>query len=211
MSQLRRALAVLAVALPIVVASANTIVDERASAASPAAVPAAASQPIADHPPITVSGVVKGFDPATDVLSFEDGRMVKLTGRSTVAQPAGAAIRAGDRVVLQDVLPVGVHAGVKVLAVGKPQRMAVVSAVDEPTGLVRLADGSIVRVTGSTNVHLGAAGSSVALTELAPGDQVVIVLTDPADPGEAASALPRQDLEPRPFEAAEVMLFRVPR
>src|SRR5262245_66650823 len=44
---------------------------------APPAVPAAG--PIAGHPPITASGVVKSFDPATGILRFEDGRLVKLT------------------------------------------------------------------------------------------------------------------------------------
>jgi hypothetical protein len=168
--------------------------------------------PIPGHPPVTVSGIVHGFDPATAILRFEDGRMVKLTSESKVVRPPGAVVRAGDAVVLQDVLPVGVRAGVKSLAVGKPQRMATVAAVDE-TGLVRLTDGTTVRVTGSTNVHRGATGSSAVLTDLRPGDELVVVLgaadAAPPTPGDAPSALVRQDLS-RPAEAIELMIFAVP-
>jgi len=92
--------------------------------------------------------------------------------------------------------------------------MATVASVDEPSGLVRLTDGTTVRVTGSTNVHRGATGSSMALRELTPGDELVIVLVDSDTtprPGDPASALPRQDVSPRPVEAAELMIFRVPR
>jgi hypothetical protein len=168
---------------------------------------------LAGHPPITASGVVASFDPSTDVLRFGDGRIVKLTGQSTVVRPAAGAIQAGDLVVLQDVLPVGVRSGVKMLAVGKPQRMVTVTSVDELAGLVRLTDGSVLRVGGSTSLHLGAAGSSVALGELAPGDELVIVLIDAASVPAAddiVGALPRQEGEPRPLDTGEVMVFRRP-
>lgn len=211
-----RVLVLLLVTLPIVAGCATVVPDQRASVATPPAVPApAVAMPLAGHPPVSASGVVKEFDPMTGILAFEDGRMVKLTGQSTVVQPVGAVIRAGDPVVLQDVLPVGVRSGVKMLAVGKPQRMATVASIDEPRGLVRLTDGSAVRVAGSTSLHLGAAGSSVALTELAPGDELVIVLADaaaaPAAPDDAVSALPRLDAGPRALEAGELMIFRVQR
>ena len=217
-----RALALALVTLPIVAGCATVVSDQRVSAAPPAAVIAPTPPvPLAGHPPIGASGVVKEFDPVNGILAFEDGRMVKLTGQSKVVQPVGDAVRAGDLVSLQDVLPVGVQSGVKILAMGKPQRMAAVASVDEPSGLVRLTDGSAVRVAGSTSLHLGAAGSSVALTELAPGDELVIVLADaaaapaaalaPPAPDDSISALPRQDVGPRPLEAAELMVFRAQR
>jgi hypothetical protein len=169
--------------------------------------------PIPGHPPVTVSGIVNSFEPATGILRFEDGRLVKLTGESKVVRPAGAVVRTGDAVALQDVLPVGVQAGVKSLAVGKPQRMATVASVDEPAGLVRLTDGTTVRVTGTTNVHRGATGSSVILTDLKPGDELVVVLgavdATPPTAGDVASALVRQD-RARPAEALEIMIFAVP-
>src|SRR5262245_48724450 len=152
--------------------------------------------PIPDHPPVTVSGVVKGFDAETHILDLEDGRRVKLTAESKVVRPAAGRVRAGDLIVVQDVLPVGVQSGAKALAVGQPQRMATVAAVDETTGLVRLTDGTAVRVASSTNLHLGAIGSSTVLTDLKPGDEVVIVLSgpDPTPVSDAASALPRPDV-----------------
>ena len=173
---------------------------------------------LAGHPPITASGVVATFDPATDVLRFDDGRMVKLTGRSKVLHSVGNAIRAGDFVVLQNVLPIGVQSGVKTLAVGQPQRMGTIAAVDESRGVVEMTDGTVVQVTRATNVHLGAAGSNLTLTQLSPGDELIVVFGEggsgapaPADDATVSvSALPRQDIAAG-VEAGEVMIFRVPR
>jgi hypothetical protein len=173
---------------------------------------------IADHPPITASGVIASFDPSTDVFRFEDGRLVKLTGRSTVLASAANAIRIGDPVVLQDVLPVGVYSGFKMLAGGRPQRMGTVATVDEERGLLQMADGTLVRVTRTTNLHLGAASSSLTLTQVNPGDELIVVFSDTtaeAAPAEHAttysSALPRQDVSPLGVEAGEVMIFRTSR
>jgi hypothetical protein len=144
---------------------------------------------------------------------------VKLTGESKLVPPVASPIRAGDVVVLQDVLPVGVQSGVKTLAVGQPQRMGTIATVDEGRGLVGLTDGTVVSVTRTTNVHLGAAGSNIALTQVIPGDEVVVVLGDvapaavtaTADAAAYPNALPRQDLSSAGVEAGEVMIFRVPR
>ena len=90
----------------------------------------------------------------------------------------------------------------------------VLGSIDEPGAIVRLTDGTAVRVTRATNLHRGASGSSTVLTELQPGDELVVVLEslDAAMPSaDAVSALPRQDLAPQPVEATEVMLFRPPR
>jgi hypothetical protein len=238
MSHRIQALAVVLVTVSLAGGCAGAVQDQRVSEAPPPAVPAPgaligpptgwrtltegqAPVPIPGHPPVTTSGVVASFDRGTGILRFEDGRMVRLTGQSKVVQPAANAVRIGDLVVLQDVLPVGVQSGVKTLAVGKPQRMGTIASVDESRGLVQLTDGTTVRVTGTTNVHQGAAGSSIALGQLSPGDELVIVLGDggAASPAPQASddatvspsALPRQDVSPRAVEADEVMIFRAPR
>ena len=175
--------------------------------------------PIASHPPVTASGILATFDSATDILRFDDGRMVKLTGESRVVQPAASALRDGDLIVLHNVLPIGVQSGLKTLAVGQPQRKGTIASVDESRGLVTLTDGTFVHVTRSTNVHLGAAGSSVALTQVSPGDELVVVFGEggsgapftPDDATVAVSALPREDASAPAVEAGEIMIFRVPR
>jgi hypothetical protein len=210
----------LVVVLTIALAAgcAGAIPDPLAGAAEAPAVPL---PPIAGHPPVTVTGVVALFDPATDTFRLDDGRMVQLTGRSRVVLPIASAIRIGDAIVLHDVLPVGVQSGVKTLALGQPQRMGTIASVDEARGLVTLTDGTAVRVNRSTNVHLGATGSNIALARLSPGDELVAVLGG-GDAGAVApvtddatappSALPREDQRVSPaVDADEVMVFKVPR
>ncbi len=217
MSHRTRALSV-ALTILLVAACASAVRGQVVTPAEP--LPAVVPVPMAGHPPVTVSGVVATFDPAADVFRLDDGRMVKLTSQSKVVVPVAGAIRAGDVVVLHDVLPIGVQSGVKTLAVGQPQRMGTIASVDEDRGLVRLTDGTVVRVNRSTNVHLGAAGSNVALTQVSPGDELVAVLgnggagAEPSPANDATappSALAREDASPPAVEAGEVMIFRVPR
>jgi len=210
MSHRTRALSVVLTIL-LVAACASSVRGQAVIPAEPLS--AAVPVPMAGHPPVTVSGVVATFDPATDIFRLDDGRMVKLTSQSKVVVPVAGAIRPGDVVVLHDVLPIGVQSGVKTLAVGQPQRMGTIASVDEDRGLVRLTDGTAVRVNRSTNVHLGAAGSNVALTQVSPGDELVAVLGGSSgdDAATPPSALAREDAASPPVDAGEVMVFRVPR
>ncbi len=127
MSHLTRALAALAMVIPLAVGCSRTIREPRISEApspAPPAVPAPgaligpptgwrtltegqAPVPVPGQPPVTVSGVVAGFDAATGILTFADGRMVKLTSQSQIIQMDGIALRPGVRVVVQNTLPVG--------------------------------------------------------------------------------------------------------
>jgi hypothetical protein len=182
--------------------------------------PALPPAPIADHPPVTVTGVAATFHPESGIFRLDDGRMVKLTSESQIVLPVASAIRPGDTVMLRDVLPIGVQSGLKTLAVGQPQRMGTIASVDEDRGLLQLADGAVVRVDRATNLHLGAAGSNVALTQVSPGDELVAVLghggvpverTPADDRAPVPSALAREDASPPAVEAGEVMIFRVPR
>jgi hypothetical protein len=233
MSHRTRALA-LVVMISLAVGCATPARDTRVSQAPPPAVPAPGALigpptgwrtltegqppvPIPGHPPVTASGVVASYDTGTSILRFEDGRMVKLTNRTVALQPRTNVIRIGDLVVLQDVLPVGVQSGTKTLALGRRQRMGRVATVDESRGLVRLTDGTAVHVARTTNVHVGADGSSVTLAQLQPGDEVVIVVDEgnvariePSATADAfPSALPRQDLTDPSIDAGEVMIFRI--
>ena len=187
----------------------------------------AAMTPIPGHPPVTTTGVVAKFDPATGILAFQDGRAVKLTDQSQVLQPKVlqpvdlAAIRPGDRIVVQNALPIGVRSASKA---GKRQRMGTVASVNQQKQTVQMRDGSVVRVTPSTNMHQGTDGPVLVLTDLRPGDELVIVIMDHAatappaattgapTTGTQQSALPSQaritGAPSDPTDANELMVFR---
>jgi hypothetical protein len=191
--------------------------DEHMSQAPPPSPSgAAALAPISGHPPVTTSGVVASIDPATGIITFQDGRIMKLTEQSTVLQPVEArAVRPGEPVIVRNALPVGVKT--TNVAPDKRQRMATIASIDEPSQMVRLTDGTAVRVTPSTKMQMGTAGAPLVLAELRPGDELVIVIAEgsPATAGQEASpapsALPREAAtSPAPSEASQVMVFRQP-
>src|SRR5687767_184003 len=117
MAHRTRALAVLVLTLPLAAGCARPTSDQRVSEVPPPAVPApgalipppagaksltegTAPVPIPGRPPVTVTGVVDRFDPGTAILTFEDGRMVKLTPQSTVTGAGNPrALQPGERVV----------------------------------------------------------------------------------------------------------------
>jgi hypothetical protein len=213
------ALAVLLAMLPLAVGCAHAARSHQVSEGRLS--PRDARTPIPGHPPVTTSGVVASYDPAADIVTFTDGRIMKLTDQSTVLQPVERrAIRPGEQVVVRSALPIGVQSA-KASAHGKRQRMATVASIDQPNQLVLFTDGSAVRVTADTRMHMGTEGDNVILTDLRPGDELLIVMTGEgtAAPGATGpSALPRAARGPSamvppgtrtaPDEASELMVFR---
>ena len=195
----------------------------------PATAASTAVAPLPGHPPVTTSGVVAKFDSTNGVMVFQDGRTVKLTDQSQIVaaktqQPIDPrAIRPGDRVVVQNALP----AGLSSVAKGKRQRATTVASVDQQNQLVRMTDGSTVRVTPSTRMTMGPGGQTIVLTDLRPGDELIIVMEEVA-PASATtttgtqtsmstgttgspSELPRNVITGAPSDpsdASELILFR---
>lgn len=165
---------------------------------------------------------------------------MKLTDQSQLLPAEGmqpvdpAAIRPGDRVVVQDALPIGVRTASKA---GKRQRMGTVASVNRQRQTVQMTDGSVIHVTPSTNMHMGTDAAALMLTDLHPGDEVVIIMTEtaaaapgavtsgattsgmqtstvPPPPGTATqpSALPSQatitGAPSDPTDASDLMVFR---
>jgi hypothetical protein len=243
-----RALGILTMALALTAGCSSTSKSQRASqapapppavtTAPPARAPStpAGLNPIPGHPPVTVSGIVASLDPATGVLTFKDGRQVRLTDQSKILQPTDArSVRPGELVLVRDALPIGVRTASTGPGTGRRQRMATVSSVDQANQLVQLTDGTSIRVPPSTNMHMGTAGEIVLLTDLRSGDELVIIVSDDTPsmsgtPGAATtgagttgamtgrdatgspSALPRQGMATGgstvPTEPAELMVFR---
>jgi preprotein translocase subunit YajC len=125
------------------------------------------------HPPIDASGTVASFDAQTGVMTFQDGRMVKLGPRASVWEHAQTdAIRPGRHVVVRNAQPTGY---VKAWdASDMPRhRMGTVTRVDPASATIVLGDGTIVRVSPATRMQ--SHGQSIMLSNLQPGDEVVIV------------------------------------
>jgi hypothetical protein len=170
---------------------------------------------------VTETGVVATFDPATRFLAFQDGRAVKLTRQSQLLQPRvlrpldPVAIRPGDHVVVQNALPIGMRTG---SSAGKRQHVSTVAAVNQQRQTVQLTDGSVIRVTPSTNMHEGMEGGVLVLTDLRPGDEVIIVMPTVSTPttrspttGSQPSAAPQTVITGSPSEPSdvnEIMVFR---
>jgi hypothetical protein len=192
MQQQTRAVAGLLVALVLVAGCSRAARQPRVSEvqSSPAAAASTSVAAIPGHPPVTTSGVVSTFDSTNRALVFQDGRSVLLTDQSQILaaktqQPIDpSAVRPGDRVVVQNALPVGLSS----LAKGKRQRAATVASVDQTSQLVLLTDGSTVRVSPSTQMTMGPGGQTVVLTDLRPGDELIIVMADEAQPSASGSS-----------------------
>ena len=185
-----RAFAVLAVlTVPLAVGCARGTSSQLANQAPrPPSSTAAPTQsevvtPIPAHPPVTTSGVVASVDPAAGIVTFRDGRKVKLTDTSKVLQPVDPrAVRPGEVVVVRDALPMAVPAASVPGATARRQKMATVASVDQANGLVHTLDGDIVRVTPATKMHMGTAGQAIVLTDLRPGDELMIIMVDEPSP-----------------------------
>jgi hypothetical protein len=233
-----RAFAVLAVlTIPLAVGCARGTSSQRANQAPrPPSSTAAPTQsevvtPIPAHPPVTTSGVVASVDPAAGIVAFRDGRRMKLTDTSKVLQPVDPrAVRPGEAVVVRDALPMAMQTASAPAAAARRQKMATVASVDHANGLVHTMDGDVVRVTPDTKMHTGTTGPAMVLTDLRPGDELIIVMIDEPAPvtsapsgagtsttsgtrattggvATAPSALPRAAAGV-PRTASELMVFR---
>jgi hypothetical protein len=174
------------------------------------------------QPPIDAAGTVAQFDPQTGLLTFQDGRMARVTSETTVWGPANlSAIRPGAQVLVQHAQPVGFHPASTAPAGVSTWRMGTVNHVDRTTGLIFLNDGTVVRVGPSTVIQSG--DRRVGLAQIQPGSQIAIGMpassgttATPAPPPTAVpstaapvygSALPR---EAAPVDTPQVQIFVVP-
>jgi hypothetical protein len=170
--------------------------------------------PIPDHPPVTMSGLLKGVDPKLAMITFEDGRAAMLSDQSEILVPADVdKVGRGTPIVVRNALPVGVWSKDSAAPAGKRERMATVESVDESDQVVRLTDGTTVRVPPTTPMHFGIEGPSIDLADVHPGDEIVMLTIDDAVSstrrgGAAPSASPRSSASGSPRTASEVMIFR---
>ena len=231
MRYLVKSLVLLLIALPLAAACSRATDGQRVGQAPAAPVPPggdAAVGVIPGHPPVTTSGVVASLDPNSGLLTFKDGRILKITDRTKIFPPADSpTIRPGQPVLVQDALPVGVRTASTAAKGNKDQRMGTVAAVDVPNGLVRLTDGNTIHVSPATKIHMGTDDAAIVLGDLRPGDELVIVISE-ANPAAAVTGAAgtagagtmtttsasnpsepaRQAFSPAPIEGSELMVFR---
>ncbi len=125
--------------------------------------------------PVNVTGTIARVDPMTQTLTFQDGRMVKVTGQTMVWQqtPAVSSLQPGTQVFVSNAMPVGyLPTGPVSTAPSNQWVMGTVSRVEPSTQQIVLSDGTVIHVGPNTGVRLG--NERVGFTRLRPGDEIVI-------------------------------------
>jgi hypothetical protein len=190
-----------------------------------------APAPIAPSP-VNVTGTIARVDPMTQTITFQDGRMVRVTGQTVVWQqtPAVSSLQPGTQVFVSNATPAGYLPSAPVSALPSNQWvMGTVSRVDPSTQQIVLNDGTVVYVGPTTSVRAG--NDRVGFTRLRPGDEVVIqtrsvtvaqapagyvapggvaVTTVPTGERYAGSALPYQGYADSRIEASDVQIMWSP-
>jgi hypothetical protein len=150
----------------------SLVVMGPAASLSPTPPPAVA---LPAHPPIDASGVVAKVDQQTNVIMFQDGRMLKVTDQTRIwQQPASvSSVRPGAQIFVHNAQPIAFQFGTVGSAPADGRYvMGTVVRVDPASSLVALSDGTLVRITPGTNMRIE--NRPLTIRELQPGDQVVV-------------------------------------
>ena len=195
------------------------LVTGPAAAPSPGTVAVTTPQ----HSPVDVSGTVASIDPQSQVITFQDGRMVQATNRTIIWQPMQVgALRPGTQVFVRDAQPVGYRQSWSTVPAGSSREMmGTVMRVDQGQNLILLSDGTVIRVSPNTKLQMGS--QQVAISQLQPGTEVIVRVNQPAattttpvagtTSGSSAgvSAMPRQNgFFGATVDASEVLIVRRP-
>ena len=145
--------------------------------------------------PIDATGVVANVDPRTGAITLQDGRVVRVGPGTTVWQPVAiGSVMPGASVFVRNGEPLAFQPGTAPAA-SRPYRMGTVASVDSSRSRVVLSDGTVVQLR--PGAHATFNGQPLAMTELRPGDEIIVGLpatSSVATAGPAVSALPRQVL-----------------
>jgi hypothetical protein len=166
------------VALEALTPGSNATVVSTAPSMGPAATPT--GQSAGD-----VAGTVARVDRQNGVITFQDGRAIRLSGQSVVWQAAPIdAIQPGAQIYVPNAPQPAAMAPQRPVVAAPPvavapQRpidpsvhMGTVRSVDRNNSLIRLNDGTFVKVLPTTRIH--SAGSTLTISQLRPGDQVAV-------------------------------------
>jgi hypothetical protein len=175
-------------------------------ASAPAASPIVSTPP--GHPPIDASGTVARIDRHNGIITLQDGRMLKMTDQTLVWQPSRIdMLQPGAQVFVRNAQPV--FASTPGVAPAGT-RMGTVLSVDPANTLIRLDDGTLVRVTPATKLRAG--DRDLLLSDLRRGDEVMISTRPPVvtGAGTGVSALPREatTLGAVTLDASEIHVMR---
>jgi len=171
-----------------------------------------------------MSGTIASIDSDNRTVTFQDGRTLRLGPGARVWEGSDLDdIRAGEHVMIQGGELAGYAHGGQMSS--DRMRTGTVVKMDKGRSMVLLDDGSWVRVTPGTRMHVN---GREMVTELQPGDELIIVLapagsaaapsavTPPAGTvvAPAPSALPRESLQEdvhgQALQADMIHIFRRP-
>lgn len=161
-----------------------------------------------------MSGTIASVDSQNRTVTFQDGRTLRLGPGARVWEGSSLGdVRAGDHVIVQGGELAAYTHGSQMPA--DRIRTGTVVSMDGARSMVLLDDGSYVRITPDTRMHLGGRDT---VTQLHPGDELIIVLAPAAGApstgsvSQAPSALPRETLQDsvqgQPVQAELIHIFR---
>lgn len=199
----------------------GTVLIVKEGKAAPAGQTRSAMSTAATHPPIDAIGTVARFDQQTGIVTFKDGRMLKIAGQTTAwQQVTPGTLQPGTQVLLGNALPAGFQSASGAWPADQRMHMGTVTRVDPASAVIELDNGTVVRVSPATKMHMGS--QTTTLAQLKPGDQVVIRAKDTAAGGasttaerkpavgDSPSALPREGFARATIEAEDIYLLRQP-
>lgn len=190
-------------------ASSATAGQRPLSSQQPSAQQPSGGRALSTHPAVDASGRVARIDRQAGTVTFEDGRVLKVTERTDVWQPTRLeALQPGMHVFVSNAQPIAFQQS----SLGDA-RMGTIGRVDSANRVVVLDDGTVVRVAPETTLRAG--DKTTTLAELRPGDQIVIRYSPQGAVGvsgdSAGSALPRGALSgSATIDAREIHLMRLP-
>ena len=138
---------------------------------------------VSNHPPVDAAGTIARIDRQAGLVTFEDGRVMKMAPGSDVWQSSQVdRLQPGMYVLIREAHPVAFQSSLG------DQRFGRVRHVDAASNTVVLYDGTVVRLNPRTKFRMGQ--ETVTITDLRPGDQVIVSVHPPA--AAVGSALPRE-------------------
>jgi Cu/Ag efflux protein CusF len=182
-----------------------SVTNAPASSTSPAVSSPPASGIASTAPRVVATGVVASVDSATGMITLQDGRVIRMVPGTTVWQPVTVgSVVPGASVFVRNAQPVDFRPSAAAPGSSttapqgaRPFQMGTVSSVDPSSARVVLSDGTIIHMRPGSQLSFN--GQSVMISDLRPGDEVVVGVPAAStatvtSAGPAVSALPRQTL-----------------